>query len=140
MSRLYVSFLPLVLLTLVACGSEEVSPALISYVAAQEALAADDYARAHQALQQMAQHADPALKSLAKSAAEAGDIAAVRAAFKPLSAGMLKGEVPEGYVRAYCPMADQNKGADWIQKDGPSIMNPYFGASMLHCGVFKDDV
>ena len=138
MFRLYISLLSLVALTLIACGSAEVSPTLSYYVAAQEALAADDYARAHQALQQLAQHADPALKTLAKSAAEAGDIEAVRAAFKPLSAGMLKGEVPAGYVQAYCPMADNDKGAHWIQKDGPSIVNPYFGASMLHCGVFKE--
>jgi membrane fusion protein, copper/silver efflux system len=122
----------------VACGTEEVSPALAHYVAAQEALAGDDYAGAKKALGQLAQTATPSLKTLAEQAASAGDIEAVRAVFKPLSEELRKDEVPEGYVLAYCPMADGNEGAHWIQKDGPSIMNPYFGASMLHCGVFKD--
>lgn len=131
---LFVAIFPLY----VACGTEEVSPALAHYVAAQEALAGDDYAGAKKALGQLAQMAAPSLKTLAEQAASAGDIEAVRAAFKPLSEELIKDEVPEGYVLAYCPMADGNEGAHWIQKDGPSIMNPYFGASMLHCGVFKD--
>ena len=32
-----------------------------------------------------------------------------------------------------CPMAFNNKGADWLQTDR-DIRNPYFGASMLTCG------
>ncbi len=32
-----------------------------------------------------------------------------------------------------CPMAFDNKGADWLQMD-EDIRNPYFGASMLKCG------
>jgi Cu(I)/Ag(I) efflux system membrane fusion protein len=32
-----------------------------------------------------------------------------------------------------CPMAFDNKGADWLQVD-EGIRNPYFGASMLTCG------
>ncbi|MFT5089686.1 MAG: hypothetical protein ACI906_004488 [Candidatus Latescibacterota bacterium] len=120
-----------------ACGSEP-PPSLTHYVAAQEALADDDYDRAHKALAQLLQTADPAFKSLAQQAASAGDIEAMRVVFKPLSEEIIKGEVPEGYVLAYCPMADNNQGGHWIQKDGPSIMNPYFGSTMLHCGVFKD--
>ena len=127
-----------VVLILAACGGEKPSPALLHYLAAQEALAADDYARAQKALRELATVAEPALKPLAQEAAHAGDIEAVRAAFKPLSAHLLEGAVPDGYVRAYCPMADRDRGAEWIQKDGGPITNPYFGASMLHCGVFKD--
>jgi len=121
----------------IACGSEP-PPSLVHYVAAQEALAADDYTQAHKALEQLVETATPAFKTLAEQAASAGDIEAVRAVFKPLSEEVIKEKVPEGYVLAYCPMADNNEGAHWIQKDGPSIMNPYFGSSMLHCGVFKD--
>jgi Cu(I)/Ag(I) efflux system membrane fusion protein len=33
----------------------------------------------------------------------------------------------------HCPMADSNKGADWLSKE-KEIRNPYFGASMLKCG------
>lgn len=38
---------------------------------------------------------------------------------------------------AYCPMAFDNSGASWIQI-GEVIDNPYFGASMLRCGVIKN--
>jgi Cu(I)/Ag(I) efflux system membrane fusion protein len=36
------------------------------------------------------------------------------------------------YVQ-HCPMADSNKGADWLSKE-KEIRNPYYGASMLTCG------
>ena len=62
----------------------------------------------------------------------------MRAAFKPLPEAITGGAIPEGYVRASCPRADADRGASWVQKDGSSLMNPYFGASMLHCGIFKD--
>ena len=126
-------------IALIACGaSESVPPALSAYVSAQEALADDDFDKARTALQNLVQHADPALKSLVEKAANAKDITAVRTAFKPLSEEVIKGDIPEGYVLAYCPMADNDTGAHWIQKDQPQLMNPYFGATMLHCGVFKE--
>jgi Cu(I)/Ag(I) efflux system membrane fusion protein len=41
------------------------------------------------------------------------------------------------YVQ-HCPMAFDNKGADWIS-NSDKILNPYFGASMLRCGsVIKE--
>ncbi len=128
----------LIAVTIAACGSSDPAPpALTHYVAAQEALAADDLDQARQALQGLVQSASPTLKPLAEKAAGAADIAAVRVAFKPLSEEVRKGQIPEGYVVAYCPMADGDKGAHWVQKDQPQIANPYFGASMLRCGVFK---
>lgn len=39
----------------------------------------------------------------------------------------------EGYYIQHCPMANGDKGADWISKE-QEILNPYFGASMLKCG------
>jgi len=38
----------------------------------------------------------------------------------------------EIYVQ-HCPMADSNRGADWLSKE-KDIRNPYYGASMLRCG------
>jgi Cu(I)/Ag(I) efflux system membrane fusion protein len=35
--------------------------------------------------------------------------------------------------KLHCPMAFDNKGADWLQVD-EDVRNPYFGASMLKCG------
>ena len=132
-------FLFLIAITIAACGSSDPVPsALTHYVAAQEALASDDLDQAHQALQDLVQSANPTLKPLAEKAASAADLAAVRVAFKPLSEEVRKGQIPEGYVVAYCPMADGDKGAHWVQKDQPQIANPYFGASMLRCGVFKE--
>ena len=127
------------LLALVACSSSDpVPPPLGHNISAQEALAADNFDKARAALQSLAQHADPALVPLVEKAANAADITAVRAVFKPLSEEVIKAEIPEGLVLAYCPMADDDKGAHWIQKDQPQLMNPYFGATMLHCGVFKE--
>ena len=133
-------YLPfLFFIAIAACGSpDQAPPALLHYVAAQEALASDDLDQARQALQDLVQSASPTLKPLAEKAASAADLAAVRVAFKPLSEEVRKGQIPEGYVVAYCPMADGDKGAHWVQKDQPQIANPYFGASMLRCGVFKE--
>jgi hypothetical protein len=36
----------------------------------------------------------------------------------------------------HCPMAFNDKGADWIS-DVPKVINPYFGDEMLHCGKIK---
>ncbi len=128
----------LIAFAIAACDSPDPAPtALTHYVAAQEALADDDLDRAHQALQGMVQNASPTLKPLAENAARAADLASVRTAFKPLSEELMQGQIPKGYVVAYCPMADGDKGAHWVQKDQSQIANPYFGASMLRCGVFK---
>lgn len=35
--------------------------------------------------------------------------------------------------RVHCPMAFDNRGADWLQPDR-EVRNPYFGAAMLSCG------
>lgn len=43
----------------------------------------------------------------------------------------LSGDSP--VYRFHCPMANDNRGADWLQKDR-EIQNPYFGKSMLTCG------
>jgi len=43
----------------------------------------------------------------------------------------------EDHFLAYCPMAFNDKGAYWLQTND-TILNPYFGASMLRCGVVKE--
>ena len=40
------------------------------------------------------------------------------------------------YVQ-HCPMAFDNKGADWLSFDS-EIRNPYFGDKMMKCGITKD--
>ena len=42
----------------------------------------------------------------------------------------------ESLYLVHCPMAFNDKGADWIS-DVPKVINPYFGDEMLHCGKVK---
>ncbi|WP_296620097.1 efflux RND transporter periplasmic adaptor subunit [Marivirga sp.] len=41
--------------------------------------------------------------------------------------------ISETLYLQHCPMADNDKGADWLSRE-ESIVNPYFGKSMLSCG------
>lgn len=43
---------------------------------------------------------------------------------------------PAPIVRAFCPMARNSRGAEWLQ-EGEQIANPYFGAAMLRCGEIR---
>jgi Cu(I)/Ag(I) efflux system membrane fusion protein len=70
------------------------------------------------------------------------DIETLRSAFEHVSYAMIdltKALSPQDgtlYVQ-HCPMAFNNKGADWISREH-DIRNPYFGASMLTCGDVTD--
>ena len=43
----------------------------------------------------------------------------------------------ESWRLAHCPMAFDDKGADWIQRS-PEIENPYFGDMMFRCGDIRE--
>ena len=80
----------------------------------------------------------PDVAKQAETLAQAKDLKAARAAFKPLSASLVKyladKKAGKGvYHEAYCPMADAN----WLQT-GKDIKNPYFGKEMLDCGELKN--
>ncbi|WP_375578946.1 efflux RND transporter periplasmic adaptor subunit [Marivirga tractuosa] len=47
--------------------------------------------------------------------------------------------ISETLYLQHCPMADNDKGADWLSKEEP-IVNPYFGESMLRCGEVKKKI
>jgi Cu(I)/Ag(I) efflux system membrane fusion protein len=76
---------------------------------------------------------------------KATDIDAARKAFETLSNELIavvsQFEVPKTrqLYRIHCPMAFNNKGADWLQAD-KDIRNPYFGASMLKCGEVTKEI
>lgn len=128
------------------------------YEPLSEALAADDMQAAQQAAAQLAgalQEVDmtvlggpahdvwmDALHSLSSGLEHirtAPDIAEVRVGFEPVSIGMVQAvtklgiELSGGLYELKCPMAFEDKGATWLQRD-PDIRNPYFGAMMLKCG------
>lgn len=71
---------------------------------------------------------------------EAGhDIEKQRGAFETISSALIQaadqfglGGDASAHV-VHCPMAFDNKGADWLQAD-KEVRNPYFGAAMLKCG------
>ncbi len=104
------------------------------YLASQVALAADNFSAAGTALAEFARESSGDLKALAEEAPQAEDIESMRAAFIPLSEQVAKLDLPEGYVVAFCPMANNSQGANWVQEDG-AIRNPYFGSVMLDCGA-----
>ncbi len=80
--------------------------------------------------------------TLSEMKAAAG-IEPMRKAFEGLSNELIvvveQFGIPQGKIlyKAHCPMAFDNKGADWLQLD-EDILNPYFGASMLKCGEVKE--
>lgn len=105
---------------------------IVEYVDVQVALAADDFDQAQEAIDELVMVADDTIAPLARAVAAAEDIETMRARFKPLSEYLASQELPRGFARAYCPMYDG--GSNWVQADGP-VRNPYFGATMLTCGV-----
>lgn len=90
--------------------------------------AAESFASLHLAL-------DARLEHLAMSQ----DVATWRERFEPLSASIDELATSFGAAfatpvyRVHCPMAFDNRGADWLS-DEPEVWNPYFGAAMQRCG------
>jgi Cu(I)/Ag(I) efflux system membrane fusion protein len=83
------------------------------------------------------QFSEPAAADLKKMAA-AKSIAEERAHFKPFSERMVVlaktfASAGETIYVQHCPMADNNKGADWLSRE-KKVLNPYFGDAMLTCG------
>lgn len=78
-----------------------------------------------------------AVEIISKSA----NIEAQRLAFSDLSnelLALIKGNLSSGELYlAYCPMALDNAGANWITEVN-EIKNPYFGDKMLKCGTIKE--
>ena len=84
----------------------------------------------------------PALVHHGNEAAKSEAIEGVRGAFLHLSAstrallGVFGNPLPQPLRLAYCPMANSNEGAEWIQATD-QVDNSYFGESMLSCGEFR---
>ena len=79
----------------------------------------------------------PKVAQQAEALAKAKDLEAARAAFKSLSDSLIqfvKGQKAAAgtYHVAYCPMAR----ASWLQT-GTTVVNPYMGKGMIHCGQIK---
>ena len=75
------------------------------------------------------------------------DIESKRVSFYELSKSLIKElknksiETKEGqdiYIQ-FCPMAMNNKGAIWLSAEY-NVLNPYYGETMLKCGVVRDTI
>jgi len=77
------------------------------------------------------------IKKSANSIVDANEIAVQRNLFIYLSDDLIKTiklfEVNQKVYVQFCPMANNNKGANWLSLE-EEIKNPYFGNSMLNCG------
>ena len=121
---------------------------LPAYLDLQAALAADDLDAAQVSLRLMMEntgHAGP-LPDLIHEMLATEDIADVRLpGFEQLSMAMINaiqaapGAFSGQLLLMHCPMAADNRGADWIQSAEP-LQNPYFGAMMLKCGEIRGDL
>jgi len=138
-------------------AKETLKPLYKAYFAWKDALAADDFAEAQKAAKNMKSKLQKISMGLFKGDAHNAwmdfqgslgkslehvhhfsDIAQLRKAFQPVSATMIDmtntfNPLAETIYVQHCPMADNNKGADWLSTF-KEIRNPYFGSSMLKCG------
>lgn len=81
------------------------------------------------------------MEASATAIQQARTLEAQRQAFELLSNGLIEAVEKFGLRsgkawKAYCPMAFDDKGAYWLS-EFEEIKNPYFGASMLRCGLNK---
>lgn len=83
------------------------------------------------------------LKGHADIISSTSDIEKQRISFEPVSES-LKSIIKKfgtggkhTVIVFHCPMAFNNKGADWLQ-DNPDLRNPYFGNMMLTCGEKRE--
>jgi hypothetical protein len=104
------------------------------YMDAATALADDDFDKAKVSLTALAKETTGELQAKAQAAADTGQIAAMRDAFKALSAIAVRMQLPPDYAVAYCPMF--KGGAKWVQKKD-TLANPYYGKTMSTCGRFE---
>ena len=82
------------------------------------------------------------IKAHGAKISELSDIEDQRKQFDFLSQALIRslkvfGVTSETVYVQHCPMANDNKGADWLSKH-EKVLNPYFGDKMLTCGIVQD--
>ncbi len=125
------------------------SDILLAYDAVKEALIASDASRAAAAAEKLMATVHKAPSGTIPSSwhkligqiSGSKDLAAQREAFAQLSVDLIALVQKHGskntlYV-AHCPMAFDDRGADWLSRTA-QISNPYYGEAMLRCGEVLD--
>ncbi len=126
-------------------SQEQLDGLIATYFTVQKALASDKFAAAKEAAALFTDTGNQAFDKVIRRVADAKDVETARAAFAPLSVALREAikaakRVPDPPVYVlHCPMALDNKGADWLQAD-EDTRNPYFGAAMLKCGGVKETI
>ncbi|PKO98162.1 MAG: efflux RND transporter periplasmic adaptor subunit [Bacteroidetes bacterium HGW-Bacteroidetes-8] len=142
---------------------ENLQPLYASYLKWKDALTNDDFAGAQKMASNMKSELDKINMSMFKGDAHNlwmdfqdslskglehiqhfSDIEQLRKAFQTVSASMIVmtetfTPLAETIYVQHCPMADNNKGADWLSTY-KEIKNPYFGSSMLTCGEVTKEI
>ncbi|MDT0686199.1 efflux RND transporter periplasmic adaptor subunit [Autumnicola psychrophila] len=136
---------------------------LENYLQLKDALVNDDFDAAKEAATSLAQklanidperfpqeagntmiHFKAQLQTRNKAVAAAGNIAEMRSNFDELSEVMINfvstfGPVDHQLFVQHCPMADNDRGADWLSLSR-EIRNPYYGEAMLTCGEVSKEI
>ena len=136
---------------------DQLQPVVSAYLDAQGTLAADQIKEGRGALERLAKAVTDAepdgptetreawsklasdISGHARVALSADSDAGLRREFESISEGLRRllvefgNPLEEPVLAAFCPMAFDNKGAGWFQREG-SVANPYYGAAMLRCG------
>lgn len=86
----------------------------------------------------------PKLKSILKEINSKANIDAQRKAFVPLSQAVLSlaqnfGPFEEPVYVMFCPMANDDQGANWLSASD-EVLNPYYGDMMLRCGEMTQEI
>ena len=149
-------------LTVPATFTSQLKPVFHAYLHIQTHLAEDNLADARTAARRLEVQLDNVDMSLlghdahrvwmkllkeirtsSREVAEAEDIATARAVFAQLSESLMAVARRFGTGLGqpihvmHCPMAFNNRGADWLQLS-KNLENPYYGDAMLRCGEIKE--
>ena len=144
-------------------AKEALQPLYIAYLGWKDALVNDQFGEAQQKATQMKASLNNISMSVFKGQSHEvwmdyheklenglehvhhfSEIGPLRKAFQTVSAIMIEmtnhfDPLEETIYVQHCPMADDNRGADWLSKE-KEILNPYFGSSMLRCGEVTKEI
>lgn len=111
-------------------------PMFDRYAAISTALYKDDLEGARNAAKAMSMpDKDSPMAKHCQAIADSKTIAEARMHFKELSDLAIPVAKEKGTMHEmHCPMAAEGKGANWLQKSGDEVQNPYMGSKMPHCG------
>lgn len=149
--------------TISAEAKKSLQPLYANYFQVKDALTKDDFNTAKKALLEFEKALDKINMSIFKGeshkvwmiyqaelkkntlhATHIKNIKELRMSFEPISNVMIAmtkafNPLNESAYIQFCPMANNDKGANWLSKEN-KVINPYFGASMLKCGEVKETI